>query len=107
MKLRVLTGIEALDYITGEGLKSLAGFPELEALELDHTKIDDTALISLKAITKLRRLELGHTSIIDEGVKQSEGLKNLRTLDLFQSPLTPAGYTAIRKSLPETLVAGD
>jgi hypothetical protein len=77
-----LTGSSATDADVARLARS---FPEMEALNLDFTKISDKALAELPSLTKLKVLMLGHCDITDAGV---ETLKNCTSLQGLALDLT-------------------
>ena len=52
------------------GLEYLRGLTNLEAIDLENTKVTDAGLVHLKGLTNLQSLNLRHTQVTDAGVKK-------------------------------------
>jgi hypothetical protein len=79
------TGIQDAD------LKKLAGFKQLQKLDLGNTSIGDAGLKELAGLRHLRTLSLGFTQVSDAGLKEVAGLTRLEWLDLGHTRITDAG----------------
>ena len=61
----------------------LARLPDLERLDLSHTRISDEGMLNLKAAPKLRDLKLFYSEwITDQGMTAIKGWKHLKRLNL-------------------------
>ncbi|MBY0230388.1 MAG: hypothetical protein K2W96_13980 [Gemmataceae bacterium] len=78
----VLTG----DKITDRHLDLLAGFTELEELDLAGAKVTNAGLAKLKGLLRLENLNLARTLVTDEGLAALRPLGNLRVLNLEKAP---------------------
>jgi internalin A len=78
--------------LTDAHLKTLAGLPNLEALDLAfNPKITDAAFIELKGFGKLTTLRLNSTNISDAGLEAVKDLPKLEVLYLWHPKITDAG----------------
>ena len=77
--------------VTDAGLKEIASFKKLIALNLSHTEIGDTGLRELADFADLESLDLTGTSVSDIGIKHLTVLKNLTHLRVAGTRVTEAG----------------
>jgi formylglycine-generating enzyme required for sulfatase activity len=93
----------------GDGyLKPLSDLRELKALDLSHTFVTNTELISLSNLTKLEVLRLEDTAVTAEGLKHLSKLSNLKEIDLRQTGVDDDGLAYLaRLSSLEQISAGD
>lgn len=77
--------------VTDAGLKELAGFQNLQTLNLNLTKVTDAGLADLAGLKNLQNLDLGITKVTDAGLKELAGLDSLQNLDLGYTKVTDAG----------------
>src|ERR1700722_17083679 len=72
--------------VTDAGLKELAGFKQLQALNLVGCKgLTDAGAKELAGLRQLRALNLGLTPVTDAGAKELAGLRQLQMLVLFRT----------------------
>jgi hypothetical protein len=90
--------------VTDGWLKELAAFQQMQALDLNWTKVTDTGLKDLASLTKLQSLYLKHTPVTDTGLKELTALKQLYILDVGGTKVTNAGVTELRTALPKLAV---
>lgn len=89
--------------IGGEGLKNLLPLAQrLVSLNLDATKIDDTALGALEAFSNLTFLHLGRTAITDSAAESLAKLSKLEKLHVTRTQMTDEGIAALKEKLPDT-----
>jgi len=86
--------------ITGAALETIAGFRELEILDLTGTQITDDGLRDLASLSKLRQLWLGQTAVTDAGLEHLKGLTNLEMLDVSGTQVTVEGFQRLKQALP-------
>lgn len=91
--------------ITGTQLTLLRSLPNLQRLHLEHTVIDDAALVQLLPLSKLEYLNLVATQVSDAGLYRLKGLASLRHLYLWQSKVTKAGSARMAADLPNCSVS--
>jgi hypothetical protein len=77
--------------MTDAELILLQGFPQLEWLRLNGTRVTDAGLVHLRGLTRLQCLSLEHTSLAGAGLVHLRGLRQLRILDLTATQVTDAG----------------
>jgi internalin A len=79
--------------VTAEGLKALAGAPELRELFLWNFPMNDEGVKHIAAMKGLRALFLYNTPVSDDGLKRLAALSGLEYLDLssWDSRITAAG----------------
>ena len=85
--------------VTDAGLKTLAGFKNLQRLHLERTAISDEGLGAVAAFAELRYLNLYGTKVTDKGLGALKGLKKLQSLYLWQTAVTEEGAKALNGSL--------
>lgn len=70
-------------WISDVDMIELARMPELEKLDLSHTRITDEGLLNLKSAPKISELKLFYSEwITDQGMRAIKEWKHLRRLDL-------------------------
>lgn len=70
-------------WVTDVDMLDLARLPDLERLDLSHTRITDEGLMNLKSAPKIRELKLFYAEwITDQGMRAIRDWKHLRKLDL-------------------------
>jgi hypothetical protein len=74
--------------ITDAGLKSLAEYQNLRALNLTHTNVTSAGIAVLVRLTKLETLNLTETTVDDRGVEQLKAAPALKRVWLFGSKAT-------------------
>jgi hypothetical protein len=77
--------------ITDAGLKSLARFPNLRALDLTRTAISSAGLAPLASLGNLESLNLTDTAIDDDGVARLKALPALKRTWLFGTRASAPG----------------
>jgi hypothetical protein len=77
--------------ITDQGLRSLAGLSELNALYLSRTNVQGKGLGQLRSLPNLVILYLDQTAITDQELSQLSGALSLQFLSLSGNTLTSAG----------------
>jgi internalin A len=76
---------------TDAAARELAGFPELEVLDLSETHVSDAGLQGLGGLVRLRSLALELQALVtDAGLRHLWGLRNLRCLSLAHTGVGPA-----------------
>ena len=129
-KLKKLTALDLgpAPKLTGESLKVIAGFPDLEWIILRHagisdaslknlgdlakldtllissTPITDAGLVHLQDLPKLRRVDLSYTKVTDAGLETLAGMPNLEFVELFGLKLSADAVKKLKKSLPRARV---
>ena len=79
----------------------LARHPDIERLDLSHTRITDAGLAPLRRLTRLRIVDLSATEIHGPGLAFLRACSNLQALDLYGCPVSGdalehlAGATAL------------
>jgi Leucine-rich repeat (LRR) protein len=86
-----------LESWTQEGLKELAGLPNLTALTLSRSSVATSHLKELARCKSLSTLNLFYAKVTDQGWRELAGLKSLTTLSLVGTNLTPAGLKEVAK----------
>ena len=76
--------------------RSLAPFTRLEILDLSYAPIDDEGLRALAGMPNLTRLYLRDTLVTDEGLRYLQELRRLTELDLAGARLTDAGLPYLK-----------
>jgi internalin A len=74
--------------VSDVGLKALAGFKNLNSLDISHTAVTDAGLKELRSFKKLASLDLSKTSVTGAGLKEFAGLKQLEALNLADTKVT-------------------
>lgn len=70
-------------WINDAGMIELARLPDLERLDLSHTRISDEGMLNLKAAPKIKELKLFYSEwITDQGMTAIKEWKHLKRLDL-------------------------
>jgi YHS domain-containing protein len=85
--------------VTDAGLKTLAGFKNLQRLHLERTGIGDDGLQHLAGLTELRYLNLYGTKVTDKGLAALKGLKKLQSLYVWQTAVSEAGAKELNAAL--------
>jgi hypothetical protein len=86
------------------GLEQLKALPQLQVLDLHHTKVTDAGLVHLKGLTQLKVLYLSDTRVTDAGLEHLKRLANLQDLDLSDTKVTSAGVRDLQKALPNAKI---
>jgi hypothetical protein len=91
--------------VTDVGLVALQGAKgSLRGLFLTGTKVTDAAAPALLKLEHLAGLSLADTKITDATLDQLSGLNGLRALDVSQTAVTDEGIARLRKALPRLKV---
>ena len=70
-------------WINDAEMIELARLPDLERLDLSHTRISDEGMLNLKPAPKIKELKLFYSEwITDQGMTAIKGWKNLKRLDV-------------------------
>src|SRR6185369_4174476 len=70
-------------WISDVEMIELARMPNLERLDLSHTRISDEGMLNLKPAPKIKELKLFYSEwITDQGMTAIKGWKHLKRLDL-------------------------
>ena len=70
-------------WINDTEMIELARLPDLERLDLSHTRISDEGMLNLKSARKIKELKLFYSEwITDQGMTAIKAWKNLKRLDL-------------------------
>lgn len=85
-----------------EALEVLAGFPNLELLNLNGTKVTGKGLGRLSALKSLRRLSLANTSVTSADLERLAPFGALQNIHLWRSGVTPEDAAALAKKHPGT-----
>jgi hypothetical protein len=82
---------------TDETIQSLLPLKkQLVWLELNDTKITDTAITVIARCSNLTRLELSNTGITDKGLSNLVALQQLQSLNLVGTKITTAGLMKLK-----------
>jgi hypothetical protein len=93
--------------MTGLGdkaLEHLAGFENLEEIDLRGTRVTDAGIPHLARLERLQVLILTNTAISDAAVEQLRSMTQLRYLFLNGTAITPEGAARLRRALPNCTV---
>lgn len=91
--------------ISDEAAKTLATMAKLEALYLNDTNIQDTAIANLKG-SKVKVLFLNGTKITDQCLEALGSLDKLEHLELRDTRITEIGAARLRSKLKECAIFG-
>lgn len=80
---------------TGAGLSHLTKCVQLAVLNLEGTNVTDANLSHLPALPKLWDLGLARTPVTDAGLAHLKGCKNLTWLNVARTAVTDHGLTAV------------
>jgi hypothetical protein len=80
--------------VTDAGLKTLAGWENLRAIDLTRTAVTSQGLSALEKLTKLESLNLTETAVDEAGVARLRALPQLKRLWLFGTKAASAEATA-------------
>ncbi|QEG16772.1 leucine-rich repeat domain-containing protein [Gimesia maris] len=94
--LRELT-LECRQLKGGEGLSSLSQLPELEALHLLQTKLQDEDIRWIANCNSLKALTLNSYEVTDQGVSSLGSLKQLESLNLDRCRLDGSGLVSLQQ----------
>jgi hypothetical protein len=83
---------------TDEGLKAVAGIPQLQGLVISGDAVTDAGLKALAQCKSLDSVSLMTKNVTDAGVKELAALPKLRWLYLFGMTLTGSGFEAFAGS---------
>lgn len=111
-KLATLKKLRSLDVsgsaITGNGVKTLAGFKELRRLSLWNVKgIDDAAMAPLSSLTNLTSVDLSNTPVGNQALRDLGRLAHLRRLYVSETNITADAVKAFKASHPNVMVSWD
>jgi len=81
--------------LTNDGLKELARFQKLQALDISHTKVTDAGLTQLSVMKNLRSLDMGASSLTDAGLRNLAEVKSLQRLYFGATSVTDAGISTL------------
>ncbi|HWG44036.1 MAG TPA: hypothetical protein VN688_14755 [Gemmataceae bacterium] len=84
-----------------EHLTDLPKLPNLQRLELEHTRVSDKGLPSLRGLSKLEYLGLNSTLVTDVGLAHLREFTGLRFVDLWGCRVTADGLRCLRAALPK------
>ncbi len=87
------------DNITNAGAKTLVKFSHLKMLNLDRTKIDDSAMEYIAQIPTLYDLNVAHTAITDRAIPAMSKMKTLRRLNIGATKISPTGVARLKAAL--------
>jgi uncharacterized membrane protein len=90
--------------ITDSALSVLAQCDDLIKLQLAHTNITDKGIGHLKELKQLHLLNIVGTKITMGGITQLKELKNLQSLYLFQTNIDKNDWAEIKKMFPKTII---
>lgn len=82
-------------FISQNGIKYLARFPNLESVDLSRTDVKDSWLPSLSQISSLKELNLFRTAITNAGLNHIAALTSLEHLDLPYAQITDEGLLTL------------
>ena len=86
--------------ITDAGLKTLATFPNLRAVDLAHTAVTSAGVPALARLSHLESLNLTATAVDDAGVAPLRRKQTLKRLYLFETKCTAQSELASRDARP-------
>ncbi len=90
--------------ITDAALASVAKLTNLTRLSLDHTNVTDKGIAMLQPLTKLQYLNIVATEITGNGLTTLKGLPELQTIYIYQSKISKADSSLLRKTFPKTII---
>lgn len=90
--------------ITDAGIKTIEALGNLTRLQADHTKITDSACVSLKNLPSLVYLNLVGTRVSGKGIMLLKDLKNLRSVYVYQTDIKAGEWVEIKRLLPKILL---
>jgi len=90
--------------ITNAGIKTIEALGNLTRLQVDHTKITDSACTSLKNLPSLVYLNLVGTRVSGRGIMLLKDLKNLRSVYLYQTDIKAGEWAEIKRLLPKIVL---
>jgi len=108
-----LTALKKLRYlnlsgsvVTGNVLKTLAGFPNLQRLSLWNAEgINDSAASGFESLQNVSSLDLSNTGIGDRTMTALAKLPNLKRLYISDTAVTQDGFVAFEKQRPSVVVS--
>jgi uncharacterized membrane protein len=86
--------------VTDAGLKTLATFPNLRAVDLAHTAVTSAGVPILARLGRLESLNLTATVVDDAGVAALRRKRTLKRLYLFETKCTAQSELASREARP-------
>jgi len=96
-----LLSIAGAHELTDEGLRHIAGFTQLEELDLSSTKIGRAGLVHLRPLAKLKRLKMDYANVDDAALKELIHFKLIEELDVRprheSGPITDTGVRHLRE----------
>jgi formylglycine-generating enzyme required for sulfatase activity/serine/threonine protein kinase len=93
--------------LTAEGWKAIGSLPNIVALGLTETTLDDTFLLELRNLKRVYFLFATHTALTDGAVKTLSEFANLATLDVRGTKLTAEGVNQVAAALPGCRIVWD
>ncbi len=92
--------LEALDLdstkVTGDGLRHLKGLTNLTALNLNYCPLTDAGLDALKDNRRIKRFSLAGTAVTDDGLARLATMSELTELNLTGTRVTDAGLAHLK-----------
>ena len=82
-------------FVTDAGLKLLAPFKHLTALDLEHTEVTDAGLKELAGHKNLAKLNLCGTKVTNGGLKDLAGCTNLSAAEFGEDTRDGRGVRAL------------
>ncbi len=92
--------------VTDAGLEHLVGLPNLYFLDLDRTNISDAGLAVLCKLERLNFLSLYDTKVTDAGLANQLGALAATDLVVSGPGVTPAKLDLLRMSFPGIRITG-
>ncbi len=83
--------------ITPMALEALIAMPQLEALDLEESTLDDQTAALFERSRGILRLDVGGTGISRSGLRSIVGMKQLRSLDLWSTGISASDLEMIEE----------
>ncbi|WP_276370402.1 c-type cytochrome domain-containing protein [Chryseolinea sp. H1M3-3] len=93
--------------VTDKDLAIISGFINVEALNLNFTKVQGPGLKDLQKLKNLRSLSLAGTSIKTDDLEHVLNLSNLREVYIWNTQITEADRVALSKKYPDVELVGE
>lgn len=90
--------------VTDDGLSVIAGFRNLERLNINFTEISGAGLSRLRALEKLQSLSLAGTNVDANGIKVLFDLPQLTELYVWNTKITEEDKSTFEKQFPQVTV---
>lgn len=87
--------------LTKECMQVIAGYSELNKLEMQGNRLDDDAVRSLEKLQKLEILNAGQNQLTDRSIETFKKMPGLKRLNLWQTKVTDEGQKNLRVYLNE------